>query len=174
MIIILSGIRPAIGYSMPSNTANAVQSPHTGHSHTFTAMAFDARDIDVLNIHLAHGSLVIVTNYEFVSGSHVFLSGTTLGNVLTINAATRTAYIQNNTQLPEGFGHYEEPILFIMVSGEVDWVFQRANIHLENGNIGYAHRHINEFLAKDLNVHLPQGSVLNQITHEVGVLIPHE
>ena len=172
--IILSGISPVMGYSTPRDTTNAMQSPDSVYSFVFSSMAFDSRDIDVLDINLAYGSLVIAINYEFASGSNVFLSGTTLGNMLTINPITRTAYIQNNTQLPEGFGYYEETTLFIVVSGEMDWAFEQVNIHLENGDVWYVHTHINEFLAENLYISLPRGAVMNQIPYEIGVIIPHQ
>ena len=161
-IIILSGISPVMGYSTPRDTANAMQFPDSAHSFTFSNMMFDAANIDILDIHLPYGSVFIATNDDIAPNTQIFISGTTLGNVLTINPATRTAYIRNNTQLPEGFGYYEEATLFIVVSGEMEWSFEQANIHLENGNVWYMHMHINEFLAENLNVSLPQGSVLNR------------
>ena len=170
-VIISSGISPVMGYSAPRDTANAMQSSDYAHSYTFTSMMFDAAGIDILDIHLPYGSLVIAMNDDIVPDTQIFISGTTLGNILTINTATRTAYIRNNTQLPEGFGYYEEPILFIVVSGVMDWAFEQANIHLENGNIGYLHTHINEFLAENLNLNLSQGSVLNRISPTDRVII---
>ena len=168
---ILSGISPVMGYSTPRDTANAMQSPDSAHSFTFSSMMFDVANIDILDIHLPYGSLVVSTHNEIAPGTQVYIAGTTLGNILTINPATKTAYIRNNTQLPEGFGYYEEATLFIVASGEMDWVFQQANIHLENGNIWYTPTHINEFLAEHLNVNLPQGSVLKQTFHTDRVLI---
>ncbi|MCL2223482.1 MAG: M56 family metallopeptidase [Defluviitaleaceae bacterium] len=167
--VILSGIRPVMGY--PTETANAIQPSDFVHSHIFTAMMVDSANIDILDIHLPYANLMVATNDYIAPGTQVFISGTTLGNVFTINPATRTAYIRNNTQLPEGFGYYEESILSIVVSGESDWVFEQANIHLENGDIWYIHAHINEFLAENLNVSLPQGSVLKHVFHTDRVLI---
>ncbi|MCL1862291.1 MAG: M56 family metallopeptidase [Defluviitaleaceae bacterium] len=155
---ILSGISPVMGSS-------TIQSSDSTHSYIFTSMMFDAANIDILDIHLPYGSLVIATNDDIVSGTQIFIGGATLGNILTINHATKTAYIRNNTQLPEGFGYYEEANVFIVVSGETDWAFEQANIHLENGNIGYIHTHISGFFAENLNVTLPQGYVRNQTTN---------
>jgi len=169
--ILLSDISPVMGYSTPRDIANTIQSSDSAQSFTFSNMMFDAANIDILDIHLPYGSVLITKNDYIAPGTQIFISGTTLGNVLTINPATRTAHITNNTQVPEGFGYYEESTLFIVVSGEMDWAFEQANIYLENGNIWYINTHINEFFAENLNVSLPQGYVLNQAPQVDRVII---
>jgi len=157
--IMISAINPAMGYATARDTIRH----DVTHSFTFTQTTMDAMAIDNLEIHLLHGDIVVVINDEVAPASQVFLSGTTLGHTLTINPTTRTAYIYNNTQLPYGFGYNEEMPLFIIVSGEMEWAFEQANIHLEHGDIWYWHTHIEEFLARNLNISLPRGSILNQI-----------
>ncbi|MCL2189513.1 MAG: M56 family metallopeptidase [Defluviitaleaceae bacterium] len=171
LVVVVSSINPVPGYAAPRGAGVLPADSAPVHSYTFTTMMFDAANIDVLDIHLPYGNLIIAKNYEIAPNTQIFISGTTLGNVLTISPTTRTAYIQNNPNLPEGFGYYEEAILFIIVSGEPAWAFEQANIYLENGNIGYIHTHINEFLAENLHVHLPQGSIINQAPQTNRVLI---
>jgi len=160
-VVILSGISPVTGYSMPTNAASSAQSPDYAHifSHVFTAMRFDSENIDILNIHLEHGDLIIAPIYELAPDLEVLLMGTTLGHILTINPATRTAYVRN-MDLLEGYV-IERRMLNLIVSGEAYWAFDEVNIHLENGDIVYIHAHIDEFLAETINLSLPQGSVIN-------------
>ena len=175
---IISGFAaPVIGYATQQNAAELLPCPTTGQtrSYTFTAMSVDMEYIDNLEINLLHGDLLFLVNDWLVTGSQVHFSGMTLFNTLSINPATSTAYIYNAANplfLPDETE--EDTVLVIVVSGESDWAFEQANIHLEHGSIRYigTHTHnIEDFLAKNLNISLPHGSIEHDVIEET--FTPH-
>ena len=152
--IMISAVNPVMGYATARDATNFASDMI--RSYTFTQMVIDMDDIENLEINLLHGDIVVLINYELASGSQILISGTALGHTFAINQDTKTAYIHNNDR----FDCYEDLPLFVVASGGMDWAFEMASIHLGHGNIWYTHTHIDEFLAKNLNISLPRGSVM--------------
>ena len=159
--VIISGFAiPVSGYAI-EDAASFTLSPSSEltFSHTFTQLVADMAEFDNLEINLMYGDLLLLVNDWLVTGTQVHFSGPTLFNTLTINPATRTAYIKNTDEPLFGPGEsLEEFVLIIVVSGESDWAFEQANIHLEHGSIRYIGASIEEYFARSLNLSLPRGS----------------